>query len=308
MLINAHHIQLDLSNRPVLRDVNLHLDEGEVYGLLGPNGAGKSTTVHVLLGLYPRDNGAVRILGQDPSFGSPATRKGIGVLPERAGFYGWMNPTEYLEWYAGLFGGARFSVTELLDRVGLGEAKGRRIGDFSRGMCQRLGVARALVHRPKLLILDEPTNGLDPRGRREIHDLLASLAHEQHVGILLCTHLMDDVERLCDKVGIIHRGRTVLEGPLTEVLARKGGGRSYRVRLETDTPPENTSLPSGVRVKGLPSGWYSVHIDVSASTSPSRLWKFFLETGWRIIEIQDTGGGIEELYLRLTAGPEKNGE
>ncbi|NOY82124.1 MAG: ABC transporter ATP-binding protein [Kiritimatiellaeota bacterium] len=302
MLIEADHISIELSGRPVLRDVGLHLNEGEVYGLLGPNGAGKSTTVHVLLGLYSRSSGSVRVMEQDPELRAPAMRRQVGVLPERAGFYGWMRPEEYLQWYAALFGGARFSIPGLLERVGLADASERPIGEFSRGMRQRLGIARALLQAPKLLILDEPTNGLDPRGRREIHDLLRSLARGQNTGVLLCTHLLDDVGRLCDAVGIIHRGRTVLEGPLSEVLARKGGGRSYRVRLETEGPPENATLPTGVHARTLSKRWCLVHITAGAPTRPSRLWKYLLETGWRIVEIHDAGGGLEEVYLKCTRG------
>ena len=230
MLIEADHLKLTLGRRNILNDVSLHLKAGDVYGLLGPNGAGKSTMIAVLLGLYPPDSGAPLLFGRSIARDPVPLRTRIGVMPERAGFYDWMTASRYLGWYAGFFNGLPHPVGELLAQVGLTDAAERPIGQFSRGMLQRLALARALLQGQELLILDEPTNGLDPRGRREIHDLLLDLARNRQVGILLCTHLLDDVDRLCTSIGILHRGNTVMEGPLVSVLRQQNVGLRFRLQ------------------------------------------------------------------------------
>jgi ABC-2 type transport system ATP-binding protein len=224
MLVAVQHLRLEIRGRPILHDVQLQMAEGQIYGLLGPNGAGKSSTLSVLTGLRPATAGAVTVAGRDPWRERVATHREIGVLPEEMGFYGWMSADDYLVWFAALYGRklSRAEAGGRLAQMGLQAADRRPIATYSRGMKQRLGLARALLNEPRLLILDEPTNGLDPRGRREIHDILLELSRGARVGVLLCTHLLDDVERLCSRVGIIHQGRTVLEGELAE-LRRRGG-------------------------------------------------------------------------------------
>jgi ABC-2 type transport system ATP-binding protein len=298
MLINAENLSLTLDGFSILHSVQLHLESNQIYGLLGPNGAGKSTTIAVILGLYDATQGTLELFGQPANHQAVETRRRIGVMPEHAGFYDWMSAGDYLAWYAGLYGGSQRPIPELLVQVGLNGLGDRKIVRFSHGMRQRLGIARALVNNPKLLILDEPTNGLDPRGRREIHDLLLSLAREQGMGILLCTHLLDDVDRLCDRIGIIHQGRTTLEGSLVELLGRHGTGCKFRLRLETN--PEIANLPDGIEATLLSrdGGWWHLHLDADAN--PADLWQKLLARGWRIREIHAEGGGIEELYLRMT--------
>jgi ABC-2 type transport system ATP-binding protein len=226
MLVAVEHLKLEIRGVPVLHDVGLHMDGGQVYGLLGPNGAGKSSTLSVVTGLRPASGGRVAVAGRDPWRERVAAHREIGVLPEQMGFYGWMSAPDYLTWFAALYGRtlSRKDAAERMAQVGLDGKDRRAIDTYSRGMKQRLGLARALVNDPRLLILDEPTNGLDPRGRREIHDRLLELTRNAGVGILLCTHLLDDVERLCSRIGIIHEGRTVLEGDLAKLVSGGTGG------------------------------------------------------------------------------------
>lgn len=226
MLVDVDNLCASIGGSRILDGVRLSMREGEIYGLLGPNGAGKSTTLSVLTGLRRADSGKVQVLGLDPASQPQALRRRVGVLAEDAGFYGWMPAAEYLRFMARLYGIELTlgGTAQRLALVGLEHAGGKAIGGFSRGMKQRLGLARALLNDPQLLILDEPTNGLDPRGRREIHDLLIRLSVERGAGILLCTHLLDDVDRLCTRIGIIDAGRTRLEGDLAELLAARPGG------------------------------------------------------------------------------------
>lgn len=303
MLVNANHLKLTLNGQAILQDVSVHIERGEIYGLLGPNGAGKSTTIAVLLGLYEPDAGEVRLFNA-PHDDPLSLRGRIGVMPERAGFYEWMSAHDYLAWYASFYGGLQQPAADLLHLVGLGDSGGRPVGQFSRGMQQRLALARALVDGPELLILDEPTNGLDPRGRREIHDLLLRLAAERSVGILLCTHLLDDVERLCGRIGIIDGGRTRLESSLQELASARTGGRRFRLRLEKP-PADPSSLPPGVTLTGESQDWWHCLIAPDNTTPLPTLWEDLLVGhGWEIAEIHVEGGGLEALYLQMTTGRE----
>lgn len=297
MLVEATHIKLTIKGTPILNDVNLHLEEGKIYGLLGPNGAGKSTTIAVILGLYAADGGNLKLFDEPAEKCSVKTIKRIGVMPERAGFYSWMSAQEYLKWYAELYGGIRIPIPDLLDWVGLKHVNNSPVGHFSRGMRQRLALARALCHNPDLLILDEPTSGLDPRGRREIHDLLLSLARENDTGILLSTHLLDDVDRLCDSIGIINKGRTVLEGSSSELLNAPSSGLKFRLRLKSI--PNADTLPDDVRLTGRSGSWW--HISLSSNINPPLLWRTLLESGWQINEIHGESNGLEKLYFQMTS-------
>ena len=178
-----------------LRDLNLEIAPGEVHGLLGPNGSGKSTTLKIILGLISATRGSVTIFGRDNSV--VAARREIGFLPENAYFHKFLTGAETLRFHAKLSG---------LPRT------------YSKGMLQRIGLAQALIHNPKLLVLDEPTAGVDPAGSRDIQDLIASLRN-RGTTVLLSSHLLTQVQEVCDRVGILHRGRLLREGPLQSLLS-----------------------------------------------------------------------------------------
>jgi ABC-2 type transport system ATP-binding protein len=304
-MITMENIRLGIDGRDVLNGIDLHLGSGDIYGLLGPNGAGKSTTIYALLGLRPYSGGHVRILGGDPAEDPVPIRRQVGVMPEKAGFYEWMTAPDYLGWYAHLYGATPTAgeLNELLDRVGLAAQTGHPIASYSRGMRQRLAVARALLPRPRLLILDEPTNGLDPKGRREVHDLLVEYARTHEAGVLLCTHLLDDVDRLCNRIGIIDGGRTRVEGAVDELLSRTDRGVSHRLRLESE--PDLSDLPEAVTVLGRENGWLRVRTRTQPLGSVSDLWGELWRRGWRIKEIRSEASDLEALYMRHTgqAGP-----
>lgn len=300
MLIEIDALKLSIEGSPILEDVHMRLREGGIYGLLGPNGAGKSTTLSVLTGLRAADSGSVRVLGMDPAQSGTALRAKIGVLAEDSGFYGWMSAQDYLRWMAQLYARdlSPQDIAERLHQVGLAVSNQQRVATFSRGMKQRLGLARALLNDPQLLLLDEPTNGLDPRGRREIHDLLIALAVGRGVGILLCTHLLDDVDRLCDRVGILCDGKTLLEDDLAELLAEKSGSTRYVIRLATQAPPVSRSLPEGTNLVARGDG--SVHLEVSQGVPADCVWRALFAAGWAITGIEKKCAGLEDLYLQVT--------
>ena len=300
MLIELTDLKLSIRGTSVLDGVSLHVLEGEIYGLLGPNGAGKSTTLSVLTGLRKADSGNVQVVGLDPTRQKQELHRRIGVLAEDSGFYGWMNAPDYLRWMARLYD-RELTADEMqrrLAQVGLNPANRQAVSGYSRGMKQRLGLARALLNDPRLLILDEPTNGLDPRGRREIHDVLLALSHEQGVGVLLCTHLLDDVDRLCSRIGIINQGKTLLEGNLAGLLANETGAGRYRLRVDSRTIETPVSLPPGAKLLVREGGWW--HVDISPDVRPDTIWRMLLASGLDIVEIHSEGGGLEELYLSIT--------
>jgi ABC-2 type transport system ATP-binding protein len=298
-MIRIENLFLSINGQEILQGIGLHLQPGDIYGLLGPNGAGKSTTIFALLGLRGRSGGRVRVLGNDPQDQALEIRRSVGVMPERAGFYDWMTALAYLRWHANLYGQPpRDShLRQLLEKVGLDAVHSHRIGSYSTGMKQRLAVARALVTDPKLLILDEPTNGLDPKGRREIHDLLVDFVADQSAGVLLCTHLLDDVDRLCNRIGIVDQGRTRLEGPLSQLLTEQGAGRRYRLRLES--LPDTANLPAGLAMLVREGDWWHLQLQPGIPEAPSAFWGELWQRGWRILEIRSEASRLEDLYLNI---------
>ncbi len=298
MLIEIDKLRLSLGGRTILHDVRLSLEEGEIYGLLGPNGAGKSTTIAAALGLLKPDAGRVRVFGKDPRVAAHESYGRLGVLTEQNGFYDWMSGEEYLAFFATLHG-LRFNPNQIrgrLSAVGLEPRPRQTIGTYSRGMRQRLGLARALVPDPKLLILDEPTNGLDPRGRREIHDILLDLAG-RGVGILLCTHLLDDVDRLCRRVGVVVEGRTIVEGTIADLMRNENRQLRFRLHLAGE-PPAAQGKNEHVSIVAHEGEWWIV--DLNSAVMPDAAWRELLFSGWPIAEIRREGGGLEDLYLTLT--------
>lgn len=298
MLIEISKLKLNLGTHAVLRDVNLTLHKGQIYGLLGPNGAGKSTTISIVTGLRPPTSGSVRVLGLDPASETLQLHRRIGVLAEQAGFYDWMSAGDYLGWTANLYQIklVQSEIISLLERMGLDGKSPAAISTYSRGMRQRLGLARALINQPELLILDEPTNGLDPRGRREIHDVLLDLSVNHGIGILLCTHLLDDVDRLCTRIGIISLGQTILEGSIADLLSAQSTTARYRIRVEPGKAPER--LPEGITLLARAGDWW--HVEVASQIEPADAWHTLLNEGLRINEIHRASGGLEELYMSVT--------
>jgi len=203
-----------------VKDLSLRIEPGEVYGLLGPNGSGKSTTLKIILGLVSPTRGRTEIFGRDSRL--VESREAVGFLPENPYFYKFLTGAETLRFFGRLCGmtGAtlRSRVNELLDLVGLNKARDRRLGTYSKGMLQRIGLAQALIHDPRLVVLDEPTAGVDPAGSREIRDLIMDLKR-RGITVLLSSHLLAQAQEICDRIGILADGVMVREGRLQELIA-----------------------------------------------------------------------------------------
>ncbi|NOY80939.1 MAG: ABC transporter ATP-binding protein [Kiritimatiellaeota bacterium] len=228
----------DFWGRPKARAVNgidFDIGPGQVFGLLGPNGSGKSTTVKLLLGLLYPTRGSIRVLGQSPR--SVMAKRRIGYLPEETYLYRYLTAAETLDFFGALFrippGERRRRCDQLLDMVGLARSRNRAVGEFSKGMARRIGLAQALINDPDLVILDEPTSGLDPIGCREVKDVIRTLAARGKT-VILSSHLLADVEDVCDEVVILYGGRIRARGGLKEILAVEDRTRITMPRLEGD--------------------------------------------------------------------------
>ena len=234
-----------VGRRPVhaVDGVSFEIGAGEVYGLIGPNGSGKSTTMKAVLGLVRPSSGRCAIFGRDSL--KVDSRQRVGFLPENPYFYKHLTGAETIRFYGKLCGmkGAPLAkrIDELLDLVGLTEARDRRLGGYSKGMLQRIGLAQALVQEPELVILDEPTAGVDPIGSRQIRDLVLTLK-ERGITVFLCSHLLEQVQEVCDHIGIIHRGRLVREGTLADMIS---------VESQTEIILENASPALLARIEEL---------------------------------------------------------
>jgi len=207
-----------------LRPLHLNVEEGEIFGFLGPNGAGKTTTLKLLMGLVFPTSGTARILGME--IGDPRMKAQIGFLPEQPYFYDYLTARELLEYYGQLSGipGKEIphKVQEVLARVGLPNVSGLQLRKFSKGMLQRVGIAQAILHDPKLLFFDEPMSGLDPFGRREVRDLMEQLKHEGKT-VFFSTHILSDAEALCDRVAVIHNGELRGVGAVADLTSSVRG-------------------------------------------------------------------------------------
>lgn len=241
--------------------LDLTVDAGEIFGLLGPNGAGKTTTILMLLGLSEPSEGQVRVVGLDPTRNALEVKRRVGYVPDSVGFYGHLSGRHNLEYTAALNGLDKATATEridgLLDEVGLADRADDPVRVYSRGMRQRLGIADALVKNPDVLILDEPTVGLDPRGVDHVLTLVRRLAAERGVAILLSSHLLGQVQAICHRIGIFVKGRMVASGTVDDLAAQHGGRLIIEVGVasDADLAAELEGIPDVVQVERDGDRW-----------------------------------------------------
>lgn len=236
IIIEAEGLTKKYGTQIAVNSLALQIREGEVFGFLGPNGAGKTTTLLMFLGLTEPTSGKVRIVGFDPTREPLRVKEKVGYLPENVGFYDDMDARQNLRFIARLNrisdGISAKKIDELLEQVGLFEEGKKKVGTYSKGMRQRLGIAEVLIKEPKLIFLDEPTIGLDPDGTNRMLDLIHSLSREKNITIFLSSHLLDQVQRICDRVGIMIKGNLVAIGPIQELAKKKLGVEKEHYTLE----------------------------------------------------------------------------
>jgi ABC-2 type transport system ATP-binding protein len=280
--------------RQAVHEVSLEVGRGDVVGLLGPNGAGKTTVIKMLLGLVHPDAGEAMLLGRPAT--DPAARARVGYLPELFRYQPWLSAAELLALHVRL---AEVDVPvreqrDCLSLVGLADRAGDRLGGFSKGMQQRLGLAVALVARPELVVLDEPTSALDPLGRADVRDILLSLK-SRSVAVLLNSHLIGEVERVCDRVVILDRGRVAAAGTLAELLGR----RELRLRLTDVSPAAEARLAATGNVVRA-DGWHTVALPADDDeTAVPDLVGDLVALGVRVHAVEPARISLEERLLGI---------
>jgi ABC-2 type transport system ATP-binding protein len=293
-----------------LDGLDMQVEEGSIYGFLGPNGAGKTTTMRILTGLAKATGGKASVAGVDLNHDSRHLTNHIGYLPEEPAFYPWMTPTEFLDYLGRLYGLTakdRASRTkELLQLVNLGDSARRRIGGFSRGMRQRLGLASALVNQPEVLLLDEPASALDPAGRKEVLEMIEGLQGKSTV--LMSTHILADVERVCDVVVIMDHGKMLAQAPRNELLSRV----SVSIfEIEAQAPAKLKEwMNANQNVSWLTSSDFRdpvcrlVVSDIAKARET--LLPSLLGAGLTLTRYEELKPSLEDVFLRLVNGEEQS--
>jgi ABC-2 type transport system ATP-binding protein len=289
-----------------LDGLDLKIESGSVFGFLGPNGAGKTTTLRILAGLAKGDSGSIFFGETNISKPDSAQKFHIGYLPEEPAFYTWMSPREYLDYVGKIFKldtkERRMRIDQLLEQSGLKESAKRRIGGFSRGMRQRLGIAQAFMNHPSLLLLDEPVSALDPAGRKEVLEMIEGLSSE--CTVIMSSHILADVERVCDSVGIINKGKLITQAKKEDLLDR------YAIpALEITTSNGSTSLLSEwkLRLEKLPnvSGvtveGYSFHLAVKdMHTAQHEIMQDAVLNNLTFEKMEVVKPSLEDIFMQLT--------
>jgi ABC-2 type transport system ATP-binding protein len=284
-----------------LDGVDLEVGQGDIFGFLGRNGAGKSTTIKIVAGLVTPDEGQVRMLDSDRTGSLPATRRYVGFLIENPAFYPYLDAVENLSCHAMLHGGLDEGfldqVHASLKWVGLEEAAHRKVGGYSTGMRQRLGLAQAFLGRPKLMVLDEPLNGLDPEGILHIRTLIREWADQRGTTFFISSHILAEVEQLCTRVGFVARGRIVAEGTLDEL------GATGWISLRTSRPEAALRLVAErwpeVQARKSSEGHLSMKL---AENEIPVLVRELVEQGFDVFEVGRRPRSLEEIFMELTGG------
>jgi ABC-2 type transport system ATP-binding protein len=312
-VVEAHGIAKQFGSLVAVDDLSITVDAGEVLGILGPNGAGKTTAVRMLTTILEPSRGRFSVAGI-PHTRPEEIRRRIGVLPESAGYPGTQTGEQYLAYHARLYGHSRVRAGEiarsLLGELGLHERKGSPISAYSRGMRQRLGIARALVNEPAAVFLDEPTLGLDPAGQRQVLRNVRTIARERGAAVLLSTHLLNEVEENCSHVLILNRGRVIAEGTVAEVVSRAAAPRRVRLQVASDDVERATAALTvvlGVECIELADGqpgWLVVELAARPESNGVPSWndavRALLDAGVALRSFELDGTRLSDAFLAIT--------
>ncbi len=283
-----------------LEGLTLNVGRGQVFGFLGGNGAGKTTTIKILMSLIFPSAGSARILGK--SIADKSVHAKIGYCPENPYFYDYLTATELMDYFGRLFGmdaAARSAKSrELLGRVGLAESDwNRQLRKFSKGMLQRVGLAQSLINDPELVFLDEPMSGLDPIGRREIRELIASL-RENGTTVFMSTHILSDIEALCDNVAILRKGRLAATGNLQDLLTESGENQMFEVVVKGVSAPDLEAAISAIAGATIASKANGASIQLMDEDSVEKVISTARKHGGKLVSVQPVRQSLEELFVK----------
>jgi ABC-2 type transport system ATP-binding protein len=305
-IIVLSEVKKGLGTRAILKGVTFQVERGDIFGYLGPNGAGKTTTIRIMLGLLAPDSGTIRVLGQDIAIDE--TRRRVGFVLEMDGLYDNMTARENLVYYGRIYGvaDAASRVRQLLEQVQLADREKDKVGTYSKGMRQRLALARAMLHDPEVLILDEPTAGVDPSGQIEVRQVILDMAKHGKT-ILLSSHNLDEVQRICNRIALIHRGEIRLTGELGNLQRSMGRGE---VTIETAVPIPDAVLTDLTAQTGAAVHSRTDRTTVFALTRPGSdvadLVTFLAGRGVRIEQAKRQDASLEEIYTTILKEAERS--
>jgi ABC-2 type transport system ATP-binding protein len=298
-VIRLGNVCKQLGGREILKNVSFTVEQGDIFGYLGPNGAGKTTTIRILLGLFKANSGEASILGQDVSI--DRTRKMVGFVLESDGLYDNMSAYENIEYFARIYG-----ISELADRIGkvlklvdLSDRAKDKVGTYSKGMRQRLALARAVIHDPAILILDEPTAGVDPSGQIEVRQIILDMTRQEGKTVILSSHNLDEVQRICNRIALIHKAQIKLYGELNTLQQQMGHGE---VVVETAEAVNETilagltNLPQ-VSIKDRTNNTLVLSLGKGADIAD--IVNFLTQRGVRIEQVKRRDASVEEMYTAI---------
>jgi ABC-2 type transport system ATP-binding protein len=284
-------------------EASFQVHAGEVMVLLGPNGAGKTTTVRMLTSILIPTRGCASILGYDVVKDADHVRASVGVLTEQHGLYGRMDANEYLTFFGELYGLServcRQRSTQLLDQLGLADAGKKRLGEYSKGMRQKLALARAMLHDPPVLLLDEPTSAMDPESARIVREAICSLRSSERA-IILCTHNLVEAELLADQIAIIRRGRIILQGSPSELKNKLLGPPEFEARLATALSDWPDRLPDTINLVERGENWLRFTSEEPEKTNPYIL-RYLVNLDMEVVAFQEVPRSLEQVYLEAVS-------
>jgi ABC-2 type transport system ATP-binding protein len=309
--IEAHGVHKKYGSLVAVDDLTFEIDAGEILGVLGPNGAGKTTAIRVLTTILAPTRGTFQV-GGIPQTRPTEIRRGIGVLPESAGYPERQTGEEYLRYHARLYGQDRRSAAavaeHLLREVGLHDRRRSPIATYSRGMRQRLGIARALVNEPRVVFLDEPTLGLDPAGQRQVLSLVREISQQRGATVLLSTHLLAEVEEVCTRILILNRGRVAAAGSVAEIARSASAPRGARLRVAPESVREALSVLAGApginaaeRTNGQP-GTIALTLTAEQDSTPNGALSALAAADVPILAFELEGARLSDAFLAMTEG------
>jgi ABC-type multidrug transport system ATPase subunit len=307
-IIRTKGLKKTFKNVQAVKDLDLNVEKGDIYGFLGPNGAGKTTTIKMILDLSPPDSGDVFINGRNTREMGVLARQGIGYLPERAQFYQNLTALQTLEFFAELKGADRRECDGLLAKVGMDKWRDEKVGTFSKGMVQLMGIAQALLGYPRLLILDEPTSGLDPRWARALKDIILEM-NGRGTTVFFSSHLLFEVQELCKHVAILNKGQLVIEDTVSRVSEGLTGKPKLIVRVAGDTTPAVKALrDAGFTDLQVHGQVISVHVDAAQK---SQVMKVLALANINVEDFKTEDSSLEDAFIKYigadsTPGGDRN--
>lgn len=293
------HVNKSFGKRAVVRDVSFTVREGQVFGFLGPNGAGKTTTIKMILGLLAPDSGTIVVNGHSIDREFEAAMKCISGIVENPDMYGYLSGYDNLKIQARACGVDEKVIGEVVELVGMQMRIREKFKSYSLGMKQRLGVAQALLRHPKVIILDEPTNGLDPAGIREFRDMLRSLAHEHGLAVLVSSHILQEMQLMCDTVGIINNGELLQVGTMEELMKRSGASHMRYILRPTERALALLREQAAERLGDVTDA----HVDLQLSEEEIPAFnRWLMDNQIDILGLVPVGNTLEQTFMQITGG------